>query len=354
MKTHPPQKFNVTLPSFSKQKVQAALLQDGAVVLTNLVPNNDDDDNNESWWSEMGAQIPHWIWEPKDLLLPQHRAESVHQEHQRLSLQGEALHPHSDGYIWGDQFPDVVILFCQEPAAADAAGDGEGEEEEEECPPGANYLIDGYHVVARLDDATQKFLEDTLVDHTERSDTAYVNGTESIVPVIRWLSPKGWRQNDDDHHDHHGGELDDDDAAAGHQLCWRRMIAKEFAGKQVVDKETGEVQYGSLWAPVAECENKHAVNQALLELDQAIAAEERQSRRFVLAKGEALIVDNFRMLHSREAFHGLHHKRRMWRIWSWTNASFGLPPQVVALNETPDANLPANILDAEKSIQAKA
>eukprot|EP00977_Amphora_coffeiformis_P013706 scaffold3651_cov156-Amphora_coffeaeformis.AAC.3 len=319
MKSHPPRKFDIK-SAFSKEEVRQAFNKDGAVVLSNLFPLD------SSSWQDIAAQVPHLVWESQDLLLQQHRADAVHEEHQKLSLAGEALHPHSDGYIWGDKYPDLVILSCEEPA-------GENQ--------GANYLIDGYDVVARLDSTTKAFLEKTLIDHTERSETAYVNGAESIVPVVRWLEPRGWRQNESENRE------------TSRRLCWRRMIGKDFAGKQVEDKETGEVQYASLWAPVQESEDKEAVKEALHELDRAIAAEGHESLRFTLAKGEALIVDNFRMLHSREAFHGLDHKRRMWRVWSWTNASFGLPPQVVASNENKEFNLPSNILDAEKSIQAE-
>ena len=325
MKTHLPQKFDVT-SSFSKEEIQQAFKKDGAVVLTNLFPPQ------SSSWQDVAAEVPHLCWDSKDLLLQRHRADAVHEEHKKLSLAGEALHPHSDGYIWGDKFPDLVILVCEEPA-------GENQ--------GANYLIDGHSVVERMEKDGEnggklvEFLEKTLIDHTERSETAYVDGAESIVPVVRWLDPKGWRQTELENRERRG------------RLCWRRMISKSFAGKQVEDKETGEVQYASLWAPVQESEDKETVKEALLELDRAIAAEGHESLRFALAKGEALIVDNFRMLHSREAFHGLDHKRRMWRIWSWTNASFGLPPQVIASNENGGSNLPSNILDAEISIQTQ-
>jgi alpha-ketoglutarate-dependent taurine dioxygenase len=318
MKTEP-QKFDVKSESFSKQEAQDAFLKDGAIVLTNVVPSE------SSSWQEIASSVPHFVWDSKDLLLQKHRADAVHVEHQKLDLAGEALHPHSDGYIWGDCFPDVVMLVCEEPA-----GNNEG----------SNYLIDGYDVIAQLKDTTKQFLEKTLVDHTERSETAYVDGAESIVQVIRWLDQMGWRKDDVAR-----------DGSSG-RLCWRRMINKDFAGKQVED-ETGKVRYASLWAPVEEdsTEEKEAVNKVLYELDEAIAVEGRKSLRFALGKGEALLVDNFRMLHSREAFKGLDHKRKMWRIWSWTNASFGLPPQVSASSET-QTDVPANILEAEQSIKA--
>ena len=74
-----------------------------------------------------------------------HRADAVHQEHQKLNLAGEALHPHSDGYIWGDRYPDVVFLVCEAPAGNNQDG--------------SNYLIDGCKLMERLDEKTTEFLK---------------------------------------------------------------------------------------------------------------------------------------------------------------------------------------------------
>ena len=312
------QKFDTKSSSFSKTEVQQAFLRDGAVILTNLFH-----DNNDEAWRDVAAAVPLLVWDRHDLLLQDgHCADAVHTEHEKINLSGEALHPHSDGYIWGDQFPDVVILVCQEPAGGDHH-------------QGANYLIDGYNIVKRLDTETRELLETKLVDHTERSETSFVSGAESIVPVIRWLdSAKGWRQN------------------SSKRLCWRRMVNQKFCGKGAKD-EAGNVLYSSLWAPVQGESSVDEVNTALLEMDRAIASEEGEALRFTLNKGETLIVDNYRMLHAREAFHGLDQRRRMWRVWSWTNASFGLPPQVIASTKN-KSNVPSNIHDAQKSIEAEA
>ena len=89
---------------------------------------------------------------------------------------------------------------------------------------------------------------------------------------------------------------------------------------------------------------------ALGELDQAIATESIIAPRFTLNKGEALIVDNFRMLHARDGFHGNESRRKMWRIWSWTDGAFGLPPQIAASGE----NVPSTVLKAKDDIQVGA
>ena len=105
--------------------------------------------------------------------------------------------------------------------------------------------------------------------------------------------------------------------------------------------------YISLWAPIGEdsdSDETNAIRVALQELDAAIAEEDSTAARFSLEAGEALIVDNFRMLHARESFRDCSRQRRMWRVWSWTNAAMGLPLEMKG------NSLPANILDAENAI----
>lgn len=47
------------------------------------------------------------------------------------------------------------------------------------------------------------------------------------------------------------------------------------------------------------------------------------SQRFKLEPGEAVIIDNFRMMHGREAYTDL--DRLMWRVWVWTRTGNGVP-----------------------------
>ena len=45
--------------------------------------------------------------------------------------------------------------------------------------------------------------------------------------------------------------------------------------------------------------------------------------RFKLHVGEALLVDNYRLLHGRDRYFDL--QRRMYRVWCWTRNPIGLP-----------------------------
>ena len=56
--------------------------------------------------------------------------------------------------------------------------------------------------------------------------------------------------------------------------------------------------------------------------------------RIKLGKGEAVVVDNYRVLHSREAFGG-NGERRLWRVWTWTKDSDGRPNGDAAPVSTP-------------------
>lgn len=324
-----PQRFDCS-KGFAKESARQALHRDGSIILTNVLLHEKEKQSSSSW-SEIASLVPTHVWEPEELLLRRHRADAVHVEHEALNLQGEALASHSDGYMWGDRYPDIVILVCEEPA------DNQG---------GANFLIDGHSVIGRLKTPTKDLLCNELVDHTERGENNYVQGAESIVPLIRYLDAQGWRKRAASIQ----ATEDGDDAENSHKhLCWRRMVSKDASkGKANAD---GSVPYTSLWVPVpgtSTAQSEDTIKEALWEVDQAIAAEEAAASRFLLEKGEALIVDNFRMLHSREAFRGSENKRRMWRVWSWTDAAFGLPPQIEASGD----NVPSTILQAEKMMQA--
>ena len=75
--------------------------------------------------------------------------------------------------------------------------------------------------------------------------------------------------------------------------------------------------------------------EAVLEkVDRAIHAEAERAGRVRLRRGEAVCVDNSRLLHAREAFAGSG-ERRLWRIWAWTVDSDGRPGGDAAPVSTP-------------------
>jgi alpha-ketoglutarate-dependent taurine dioxygenase len=334
--TKVPLRFNVQEAGY-KEAALAAFQETGAVILTNVAPEDSSptDEKAADPWQTVAKTIPSLLFDINELLLgSRHQAAGVHLEHDGFSgLEGKALLPHTDGYVWGDAFPDVVILLCEQPAP------GHGE----------SYLLHGEGVIKRLDPDTLQLLKKVPVDHTERNDDGVMaGGVESIVPIFRWQSAPT-------------PEVDNVPSSSwlekeGQRLCWRRMVHLDYIlGRKPVEEDS----YMSLWKPIdEENANNHTseeeMKDALLTLDKAIAKEDQEAERFQLQAGEALIVDNYRILHAREAYTGDkesdamadnndENSRRMWRVWSWTTASHGLPPHM-----SPDSDAPATAKDVEK------
>lgn len=79
----------------------------------------------------------------------------------------------------------------------------------------------------------------------------------------------------------------------------------------------------SIFAAPAPDSADPAGDAALLERWRALWQELSDGApRFALAPGEALCVDNYRVLHGRGPFEGA---RFLWRIWAWTPRSNGVP-----------------------------
>lgn len=284
----------------ARAEAVAALQHDGAVILTDIAAA-------AGSWEVAASRVPFLLFESNQLLSQRHTAAGIHLEHVALKLEGKALLPHTDGYVWGDKYPDLVILVC-------------------ECPSegGDNYLIDGERVVARLVPEVARVLKEIPVDHTERSNVGIANGAESVVPVWRWCdydNKECWW-----------------DSTVSTRMCWRRMIRMD-----VIEGRASPEGKISLWDPVGDNDDGK-VDDALTKLDEAIMEEQVIAPRFQLKEGEALIVDNFRMLHSREEY-STQIERRMWRVWSWTNGSMGLPP------EDNGEGVPGTVLEASDAIR---
>ena len=77
----------------------------------------------------------------------------------------------------------------------------------------------------------------------------------------------------------------------------------------------------------------------LHKVDAAIQLETQVVSRFMLESGEALVIDNYRVLHGRDGYtaEGFESDRKIWRIWCWTDRSKGLPEGVEELGSPLDA-----------------
>ena len=168
------------------------------------------------------------------------------------------LLPHTDGFAYGELYPDYFHLLCAESSPVG----------------GESFLVDGYRVIDELvaggDGDLIARLEAVAVDQTEP------DMQRSITPIIG-TTPLGRRM--------------------------LRLFPFQRPSAESTDPD-GDAAMIAAWRA-------------------AILAAAEQTPRFKLAPGEAVLVDNYRMMHGREAYTDL--SRLMWRVWVWTDAALGIP-----------------------------
>jgi alpha-ketoglutarate-dependent taurine dioxygenase len=170
---------------------------------------------------------------------------------------------HTDGFAYGDKYPDFIFLLCVRPAVAG----------------GESFVVDTQRIVAALrasgdadDAAFADFLYTVPIEQTEPGFVP------SVAPTI------------------------------GANGRGRRMAR---------------------WTPVQRPDARVTVaeqqrQQAWIERWRAITySASLAAPRFVLQAGEAICLDNYRVLHGRTGFDDL--ERSLWRIWAWTTESLGIP-----------------------------
>ena len=292
--------------------IHEALRADGAVILTGLAAADGD-------WEAKAAALPFRTF-PDRLVSKTPKVKGIHLEHAELKqnltanpfgLVGKPLLPHTDGYIYGKFLPDYISFVVESQSEAG----------------GENYVVDGESVLRRLCDSASTTLPDDIctsvtklfVDLTERSPPGFVNGRSFTGPLIT-------RQHN--------------------RLRFHRQSAV-LACEDAVD-ENGKLRsdprpYQSLWAPLdtAAYAGQHQLAQKVQEMLQAVDAAVQQeaalAHRFLVREGEALLIDNYRVLHGREGYAGST-ERKLWRVWFWTNESSGLPQGMPELGSVVDAD----------------
>lgn len=169
------------------------------------------------------------------------------------------LEIHTDGFAYGDEYPDHFILLC-----AQSSPDG-----------GESFLVDGYRlldVLASTPDgaALVERLESVPVEQTEEGMR------RSVAPII------------------------------GRAPDMRRMVRRFRYQRASVDSTDPDADAALVQAWDALCR---------------LAAV--PAPRFKLLPGEAAIIDNYRVMHGREAYSDA--GRLMWRVWLWTSSAWGVP-----------------------------
>ncbi len=169
---------------------------------------------------------------------------------------------HTDGYAYGDELPDHFLLTCDHACA-------EG---------GESILLDGYALIDALGaDPGHAGLVDALratpVDQTEQ-------GMRTSLSTVLGRAPSG-----------------------------RQMLRRTADQHPAPDSAD----------PDADAEMIRRWKAAVDAAADAVTPAERPK----LSAGEAVVVDNYRMLHGREPYVDL--ERLMWRVWIWTDTCVGVP-----------------------------
>jgi len=178
------------------------------------------------------------------------------------------LAAHTDGFGYGDFYPDYILLDCVN--ASDSGGE--------------SFLIDGYAVLEALQENRETAwvpdaMAGTAVNQTEEGMQ------QSISPIVQ------------------------------HTAAGRLMVRKTLDQRAAPD--SADPQRDNLMV-------QHWRDTAEAAVDTA--------PRFKLAPGQALVIDNYRMLHGRDAYSDL--GRLLWRVWVWTRASKAGPPDLPLHSDT--------------------
>jgi gamma-butyrobetaine dioxygenase len=170
---------------------------------------------------------------------------------------------HTDGFAYGDRYPDFIFLLCVRAAAAG----------------GESFVIDTYRILDALaasesadDRAFHHFLTTTPVEQTEPGFQS------SLAPVIG-------------------------DNGAGRRMSRWTPVQRPDAALP-----SGEAARHEGWL----------ARWGALTLEASLGAP-----RFVLQPGETICLDNYRMLHGRTGFDDT--ERTLWRVWAWTTEALAVP-----------------------------
>lgn len=240
------------IPKHTTGTIEAlALVQkDGAAIFSPVGTTNTD-----------ATELGHQIFGDRVMSIPEAARvfEGGEKDRYQVTDHHQPLKPHTDGFAYGDRFPDYIMLTC---VRSSEAG-------------GESFLVDGYAVLDQLKaDKNTSWVVDALesvsVDQTEEDMQV------SQSPIVQYN-------------------------ATGRKLLRRNFSQTPLTTSKEPDRDQAMID---TWI-------------------NAIDEAGRQVPRFRVEPGQALIVDNYRMLHAREGY--MDPNRMFWRVWIWTNECLGVP-----------------------------
>ena len=171
---------------------------------------------------------------------------------------------HTDGFAYGDLYPDYIQLSCVQ---ASVTG-------------GESVLVDGYQVLDRFAaDPARAWVAEAL---TSRAVDQTEEGMQKSVSPIVQKTPGG-------------------------RVMLRRTLDELGNGPR----------------PSATSSDKARDAEMIRLWIEAIEEASAEAPRFQLQPGETLVVDNYRMLHGREGYSDP--ARMLWRVWVWSSECLGVP-----------------------------
>jgi alpha-ketoglutarate-dependent taurine dioxygenase len=174
----------------------------------------------------------------------------------------ELLEPHSDGYAYGDAYPDAIVLLC----AQDCEEGGE------------TFIVDGYGVLETLESSPEhSWVVDALASREVCQGEA---GRRSSVSSVAQRAPSG------------------------------RTMLRNMLWVQRPNEENSP-------------EEQRLDAEMLDAWHSAVMAAPRSHVK--LAPGEALVIDNYRCFHGRTPFGKGAEGRQLWRQWVWTTDAKAVP-----------------------------
>ena len=187
---------------------------------------------------------------------------------------------HTDGYAYGDSVNDAFVLLCER----GCTGGG-----------GANFLVDAAATAAALErDSASAWLPEALrcrvINQTSTCTCTECvpdgQPLESIAPIMQTVAAP----------------------SAGAFAGQERSFFRLFSDQRILGTEP------------------EADDRMIQAYRAAMQAQAKAAPRFTCEPGDALIVDNWRLLHGRDRY--FDKRRSLWRVWFWTDgsASKPLPP----------------------------
>ena len=224
------------------------------------------------------------------------------------SRTGSALPPwepncaHTDGEGYGERYPPYLFLLF-------------GHQSED---GGENALVDSYGLIDAMEHdselaETVAALKSVPVDQTQYGEGATPLGVSCVSPMLQDIHV----------------------TAADGSVATRRML-KVATGVQAPATGEQKTQAKAMLA-VAEptvdtsswddSEDQERDAQMIADFKDTVFAASAHAPRFKVMAGEALIVDNYRALHIREAYSDV--DRFSWRVWMWVDgACHGAPEEM--------------------------